>query len=373
MAKNEKIALPNMLAFERKLEISDALMFSGRWENQTKEQIEVTKLGRDGQEYTVTVKAWQPIPIVERWNRSTQSAHGTSEKDQLEANPVSAGNDDANLPQGADTLKVSWSARIVGNLGKPCACTNPDFERAIISRTKDFIGNNGLKNLAARYAYNIANGRFLWRNGACAEEVIISVRINDSDEPLEFRARDFSLSDFEKNSNDTSLLELAAKIENGLGGDGNSFVLIKVDAYVKLGELQHVFPSQEMNMNEKKKTLFQLDGCAAMHNVKIGNAIRTIDTWYGDQVIGKGKKNGGVVKISVDGLPKHPIAIDPFGSVTHRGVAYRPDSGEASEKEDLYTHMENWVNGVTLSANQQAYVTANLIRGGVFSQNSKKD
>ena len=110
------------------------------------------------------------------------------------------------------------------------------------------------------------------------------------------------------------------------------------------------FP-QEMNMNEEGKTLFQLDGCAAMHNVKIGNAIRTIDTWYPRYV-----------------EEKQPIAIEPFGAVTQRGDAYRKNKKEG----DLYSLMVDWINDEDLTDDQKSYVTANLIRGGVFSKKSDK-
>ncbi len=88
-----------------------------------------------------------------------------------------------------------------------------------------------------------------------------------------------------------------------MNGDENTFSFIKVDTYVKLGNEQHVFPSQEMGMGEKRKVLFRLaaDGknYAAMHNVKIGNAIRTIDNWYTNA--------------------EFPIAVEPYGSVTQMG------------------------------------------------------
>lgn len=122
-------------------------------------------------------------------------------------------------------------------------------------------------------------------------------------------------------------------------------------AFVKLGHQQHVFPSQEMNMGEKGKTLFELEGCAAIHNVKIGNAIRTIDTWYARYVD-----------------QKHPIAIEPFGAVTQIGDAFRKNNKEG----DLYSLMLDWVNGKELTIEQQAYVVGNLIRGGVFSKKSEK-
>jgi CRISPR-associated protein Csy3 len=96
MAK--KIELPSMLSFERKLETSDALMFSGIWQDiEDKEK-------------------WEAIPIIKRQNRSTQSAHGTSDENKVKPNPVSSDSDDANLPLAHDTLKVSFSMRVVGNL-----------------------------------------------------------------------------------------------------------------------------------------------------------------------------------------------------------------------------------------------------------------
>lgn len=326
------IDLPSMLAFERKLETSDGLMFSGNWEDNKEPN------------------KWRVIPITTRQNRSTQSAHGTSDEDKIKPNPVSSDSDDANLPIDKDTLKVSFSLRVIGNLGEPFGCNDPGFESAIVAKVNIFKESESVKELAYRYAYNIANGRFLWRNRVGAEKISILVTV-DNDNPLIFNAYDFSLTDFDKCKENPGLNTLAAIIEKGLKGNSESFVLINVDAYVKLGTLQHVFPSQEMNMNEKGKTLFQLDGCAAMHNVKIGNAIRTIDTWYPRYA-----------------EEKQPIAIEPFGAVTQRGDAFRKNKKEG----DLYSLMVDWVNDEDLNAGQQAYVVANLIRGGVFSKKSNK-
>lgn len=325
-----KIELPSMLAFERKLETSDALMFSGEWGNIT------------------STEAWQIIPITKRQNRSTQSAHGTTDTDKTKPNPVSSDSDDANLPLKHDTLKVSFSLRVVGNLGVPFGCNSPVFSDAIKAKTADFKQNEGINTLAYRYAYNIANGRFLWRNRVGAEEITIIVKAANNS--FEFNAYDFSLNEFEKSSENSELQQLAAIIAEGLKGDQQSFVLIEVDAFVKLGHQQHVFPSQEMNMSEKGKVLFKLDGCAAIHNVKIGNAVRTIDTWYCRYE-----------------EQRRPIAIEPFGAVTQIGDAFRRNKKEG----DLYSLMLDWVNDVELKPEQQGYVTANLIRGGVFSKSSK--
>nr|WP_247687441.1 type I-F CRISPR-associated protein Csy3 [Pseudoalteromonas luteoviolacea] len=329
MSKEIQIELPSLLSFERKLEVSDALMFSGTWQENFNE---------DSTE-------WPKIVISQRQNRSTQSAHGISDEDKAKPNPASSDSDDANLPLNADTLKVSFSLRVVGDLGKPFACNAPEFESAIFNKVDEFKSSDGLNTLAFRYAYNIANGRFLWRNRVGAEAISIHVEIAEFDQTLIFDAYDFSLKNFEKGANNQALATLTEAIAKGLAGDDESFALIKVNAYVKLGNGQHVFPSQEMNMNEKRKVLFKLDDCAAIHNVKVGNALRTIDNWYGKS--------------------SQPIAIEPFGSVTQRGEAYRKN------KIDLYTLMVKWVRDENLTIDERAYVTANLIRGGVFSRSSK--
>lgn len=325
-----KIDLPSMLAFERKLETSDALMFSGNWESINSSE------------------GWLDIPITKRQNRSTQSAHGTSDADKVKPNPVSSDSDDANLPLAHDTLKVSFSLRVVGNLGVPFGCNSPVFSTAIQAKTAEFKQSDALNLLAFRYAYNLANGRFLWRNRVGAEAITINIKAGDNN--FTFNAYNFSLSDFEKSKDNAELQQLAGILAEGLKGDAQSFVLVEVDAFVKLGHQQHVFPSQEMNMGEKGKTLFQLEGCAAMHNVKIGNAIRTIDTWY-DRYEEQGQ----------------PIAIEPFGAVTQIGDAFRKNKKEG----DLYSLMVGWVNDDDLAPEQQAYVVGNLVRGGVFSKSSR--
>lgn len=98
---------------------------------------------------------------------------------------------------------------------------------------------------------------------------------------------------------------------------------------------------------KKSKYLYQVNGIAAMHSQKIGNALRTIDTWYpGAEELG-------------------PIAVEPYGSVTSRGTAYR----QPKEKLDFYNLLDGWMLKDNLPAvEQQHYVMATLVRGGVFGE-----
>ncbi|MDI5875268.1 type I-F CRISPR-associated protein Csy3 [Shewanella xiamenensis] len=317
----KKFTLPNMLAFERKLEPSDGLMFSGVWGDGQKPQMD----------------NWTAIKVAQRKNRSTQSAFGTKDEDKTKPNPVSSDNDDANLYHGDDTLKVSFSLRVIGDLGAPFGCNDPDFSTKIKTKVLAYK-SEGLRELAYRYAHNIAAGRFLWRNRVAAEKLYIQITVNNQD-TIVFNGYDFSLKTFENQRDNADLIKAANAIFEGLNSD-DQFVCLTIDAFVKLGKGQHIFPSQVMNMGEKKKVLFKLDNYAAMTCVKIGNAIRTIDDWYDNAEL--------------------PIAIEPFGAVTQQGQAFR------KTKTDLYTLMMKWVNDEEVSENDKKFVLANLIRGGVF-------
>ncbi|MBX9835177.1 MAG: type I-F CRISPR-associated protein Csy3, partial [Burkholderiaceae bacterium] len=130
-------------------------------------------------------------------------------------------------------------------------------------------------------------------------------------------------------------------------------------AFVRVGAGQEVFPSQELildkGQSKKSKTLYKIGAqgneVAAMHSQKIGNAIRSIDTWY------QGAEEQG------------PIAVEPYGSVTTQGKAYR----QPKQKMDFYTLLDNWLlKDQVPPLDQQHFVMAVLIRGGVFGDAGKE-
>ncbi|NCC94587.1 MAG: type I-F CRISPR-associated protein Csy3 [Opitutae bacterium] len=131
--------------------------------------------------------------------------------------------------------------------------------------------------LAARYAANIANGRFLWRNRIGLEkiEVRVSHIVNEKvANEWHFDAGRYSLRSFDGNLEDLSAL--AEVIRKGIAGEGFSFLDIK--AFARIGSGQEVFPSQELVLdnsrnNRKSKTLYQVEDVAAIHSQKIGNAL----------------------------------------------------------------------------------------------------
>ncbi len=335
----------SVLAFERKLANSDGLMYSGSWDDRDK------------------AESWSPVTLHEKSIRGTIS---NRQKNAIASDPLKLDNevqkpnlqtvDVAVLPFQHDTLKVSFTLRILAGLDEPSACDSPDYQEALGKTVKAYIAKHGFAELSKRYATNIANGRFLWRNRVGAEAVNVCVTRYRDQETLNkwhFDSNGLSLRGFD--TMDTQLTELAATIDAGLTGP--EFAFLQIEGFARLGEGQEVFPSQELILDErsnsggrKSKTLYQVGETAGLHSQKIGNALRTIDTWYpeADQF--------------------GPISVEPFGSVTNRGKAYR----QPKDKLDFYTLLDNWVlKGKTPEEEQQHYVMAVLVRGGVFGEKSE--
>lgn len=336
---NDTLKTASVLAFERKLDPSDALFHSGDWQSRDK---------------------WTPLEVREKSVRGTISNRlktkdldpakldAQIEKPNLQTVDVAA------LPHDADTLQVSFTLRILSGTGQPSACNDTEYRNKLLATVKSYVDGNGFDELARRYAHNLANGRFLWRNRIGAEQVQVEVaHLVDGKAASKwvFDALALSLRDFNTSAENAKALgELTQLIASGLAG--KQHVLLEVKAYVRMGAGQEVFPSQELILERasgsKSKTLYQVGGIAGIHSQKIGNAIRSIDTWYQEADI-----NG-------------PIAVEPYGSVTTQGKAYRQPR---STKDDFYTLLDGWVLKDKVPAlDQQHFVIATLIRGGVFGE-----
>ncbi|SJN13565.1 CRISPR-associated protein, Csy3 family [Halomonas citrativorans] len=340
MAKNDTLKTASVLAFERKLDPSDALFRAGNWEDRTQ------------------VAQWNFVPVREKSVRGTIS-NRLKAKDQdplkLDAaieSPNLQTVDVATLPHDADTLAVRFTLRVLAGAGTPSACNNAEYQKQLAQTVSGYVSEHGFGELAHRYACNLANGRFLWRNRMGAEEVEVVVSQMKEGQPEKtwtFNALEQSTRDF---TGDKQTQELGAAIAQALAG--KQYLLLDVVAFARIGAGQEVFPSQELILDrsrgDKSKTLYSIgdDKQAAIHSQKLGNALRTIDTWY---------------PAPEDGNHLGPIAVEPYGSVTTQGTAYR----QPKQKVDFYNLLDNWLlKDQVPSAEQQHFVMATLIRGGVF-------
>ena len=334
----------SVLAFERKLDPSDALFFAGSWADRA------------------NASEWNPVTVREKSVRGTIS-NRLKAKDQdpakLDAaieNPNLQTVDVATLPSDADTLRVSFTLRVLRGTGTPSACNDAEYRTKLLEVVQGYVQANGFTELARRYAMNLANGRFLWRNRIGAEQVEVRVAQlveGAAAQTWTFDALSLQLRDFTAPASaESGVAALAQLMSEGLAGSRH--VLLSVAALVRLGGGQEVFPSQELILDKgaskKNKTLYTVNGVAGMHSQKVGNAVRTIDTWHG--------------KVEELG----PIAVEPYGSVTTLGTACR----QPKAKQDFYSLLDNWlIKDQVPALDQQHFVLATLIRGGVFGDSGK--
>ena len=334
---------PSVLAFERQLDPSAALFAAGTWG------------AWDGD--------WEPVAVREKSVRGTISnrlpakaadpakLNASVEKPNLQTIDV------ASLPECCDTLRVRFSLRILGGVGQPSACNDQEYQQKLLAAVAAYREETGFAELAHRYACNLANGRFLWRNRLAAEQVRVEVRHLAGGAETgrwAFDALALPLNDFAVPEADRKALEeLAGVIAGGLAEPTGGYRLLEVTAFARMGSGQEVFPSQELILDKgsrgKSKTLYAVNSVAGMHSQKIGNALRTIDTWYPAAV--------------------NPIAVEPYGSVTSLGTAYR----QPKEKSDFYSLLDGWMlKDKTPEADNRHFVMATFIRGGVFGSSEKE-
>lgn len=340
--------LPGVVALTRGLVIGDATMFSELSDGSLK-----------------------PLPVVRHGIRGTQNVDregkegtsGTVKRRQVSNIQTT---DSAKSDPDAVALIVRFGLRFaeVGSLPVVVAGgekDNPQDIAALRESIYRFIErakqSNCLQEIALRYARNIANGRWLWRNRMVASSVRVQVRSNDR--TLSFDALSIPLNAFSDFSDDERLL--AASIEDGLAG--RSAVGIEVEARLEMGFVGsfEVYPSQNylenkptgfarslycLGMPERKiESGMQIMGQAAIRDQKVANALRTFDTWYPDF------SNVG-----------RPIAVEPNGANLEAQNFYRDIASPASAFK-----MMGRLNQIDPASDDGLFMLACILRGGVYS------
>ncbi|WP_019001599.1 type I-F CRISPR-associated protein Csy3 [Succinimonas amylolytica] len=338
----KKSDFPSVLAFERKLNPSDGFLYGTRWNDKGNAV---------------------PLKLVEKSVRGTIS---NRLKTAISGDPLKLNSevqkpnlqtvDFCALPQDCDTLKMVFTVKVLGKVGEPSSCNMADFQNKLRSAVSAYSNTFGFKELGKRYAYNIASGRFLWRNRVGAEAIQVYVKVLGSEKAWVFDGKTYPIRTFDKS--DEKIVALGELIADTLSGSES--VTLEVTTYAKIENGQEVFPSEELVLDKgknssKSKILYAVDGIAAVHSQKIGNALRTVDTWYPeytDPVNGAG-----------------PIAAEPYGAVTNMGKAFR----NPKDKVDFYTLFDRFTCGTPLdNDNDKHYVMSVLIRGGVFGKGDKE-
>lgn len=341
---NKKKDIASVLAFEKKLVPSDGYMYGTTWEERKKPATALKLIEK-------SVRGTISNRLKKALQKDPAKLDAEVEKPNLQTV------DSCALGPDQDTLKLHFTLKVLSGVENPSACNNAAFSKTYKESAKTYIETEGFTELARRYANNLANARFLWRNRVGAEniEVVVKALNKDAEQEWTFDATLISTRDFD--SDDVQVKSLAEKIAAALSGK-TKFLLLEVNAYVQVGKSQEVYPSEELVLDKgnakskKSKILYDIAGIAGMHSQKIGNALRTIDTWYPE----------------FDDADIGPIAIEPYGAVTNLGKAYR----NPKAKVDFYTLFDKFARGEGLGVKEEEhYVMATLVRGGVFGESDK--
>lgn len=345
--------LPGVLAFQRGMVNTDARFYS-----EVKGQL-------------------VPLPVIRHGIRGTQNVNGGSSdkesaKSSAERNVANIQTtDSAKLHADADAMVVKFDLRMLPLDSTLFSCASSTATAIADMKTfrdglNEFIGkaknSDGLREVSRRYARNIANGRWLWRNRVIAEKVTISIRDDEDQVIATFDALTLSLNQFSNYSAEEQAV--AEKIEAGLRGDARQ--TLRIEARVEFGVKGpvEVFPSQ--NYLEKKnakgfaRSLYALGkaefdngtqiremGQAAIRDQKIGNALRTIDTWYPDY-----KEHGKA------------IPVEPNGANLDAMQFFR------DKKTSSFTLFKS-IGILDPNSEDGMFCIAALIRGGVYSESDK--
>lgn len=291
------------------------------------------------------------------------------------------------------SVKFTWRTLPAKSLLFACAERENDGFREKITGFIDASFKKDapeLEEVCRRYARNILNGRWLWRNRVLGE---VSVTAYVGDEKFSSE-KEASLEHF----NDYSVheMQLGKIIEEGMLRDnGGSTIRVEGRVMFDCPGAVEVFPSQNMVTSKPKgfaRSLYKINpitrkelssilltenadgssagefaadmidmGEAALRDQKIGNAIRTIDTWY------SGFKDR-----------KQIIPIEPCGTSIDANSVFRPSTKEAKEAaqagfdgKSLLSRLAT-IDSLKIPGEDynpfKAYLIALLIRGGVFSE-----
>jgi CRISPR-associated protein Csy3 len=348
------VKLPSVLSFQRGTIVSDGVMSS------------IVQRG-DGSEVL------SPVRVI---RHGIRGVNNNPKKDGGVANIQRT--ESAKTSHDAIGLAVDFAFRTISSRDLLFACADPAYRAALTGFVDRYFVDDvpEFEEVCRRFARNILNGRWLWRNRVLGD---VSVSVTSGERT--YTGIGSRLRDFEAYTEDEKRLAEDV-IKAGLKGDPSSVANVRGRVMFGFSGEVEVFPSQNMTTDKPKgfaRSLYKVDmisrrdllaimntsnsdgegagefaadmidmGRAALRDQKIGNAIRTIDTWYPE----------------FNGLP---IPIEPNGASLEQNKLYR-DKNRSGAK-DLLSLVDELKPGAEFDP-RAAYLIALLIRGGVFSEGS---
>lgn len=346
--------LPGVTSLTRRINVTDALFYSEM---------------PDGSE--------KPILVRRLGLRGTQNVNG-DKKEGREVSNVQL-TDTAKSDADAVGVIIKTGIRFIALRDglHSCALAKSDDRDLLVNFKESLSGfldraiseKSALLEIGCRYARNMANGRWLWRNRQFAQKVTVDVKVDGL--LFTFDSLDIPLNEFDDYN--ASEMHIGKMIAYSLAGKNDlSFELIaKLDFGTSMNGSIEVYPSQNYLTDKPKgfaRSLYavgesqlrsrpdmiefeamRIVGHAAIRDTKAANALRTIDTWYPDY----------------DSY-KMPIAVEPCGANLGTQVMHR-----IGKKDSSFAYFKK-LNIIEPASDEGLFVIASMIRGGVYSEGGEK-
>jgi CRISPR-associated protein Csy3 len=377
----EKYKHPSTLAFTRSLEPSIFAFFAEHSKAQKEKlPVLVTLEALRG-----TISNYMDNSVLD--GHLAKSADEKSEKNPRNANLQSI--EKATLPIGYDTLIVEGHISFLANTAASCMSNDPGFMQTYQPYHELFTEQEGWKILAERYLMNMVNGRWLWRNRTQVAQadggrltIHISYKPADAENAtrIEIDALNIpanqclQISAIQNTEQREQLAALRDHIAAALSAKGEEAwkqgLRVNLKAKAVIGEGATVYPSQEFASNTDKgpdgreiskilakRRIGQDQFQAILHEQKVGNAVRTIDTWYADD-IGDARA----------------IAAEPYGVVTTESAVYR-DGKKAHHFYQLIGKLDKELARLQADSKlmpDDYFFMSVIARGGVLGGEGKK-
>jgi CRISPR-associated protein Csy3 len=278
----------------------------------------------------------------------------------------------AKLSPNASAMAIKFGIRMLDLDHVLFACAALDHNRTKVIRAsiEDFIrrakSSLGLEEVCRRYARNIVNAGWAWRNRVMASEITVTVR-HQGEIVATFDALKVPLHHFDNYSEgERKVGEILAR---GCRGDVDA--TLDITATLKFGLTGQIEVHPSQSYIEKKPSGFarplykinpiaipksdqDIDGMrvigqAALRDQKISNRLRCIDTWY--------KEFNEI---------NRPIPVEPTGANLELMQFFRKEKGES------FFGMVTRLKDIDPDSSEGMYSIAMMIRGGVFGESEKE-
>lgn len=337
--------LPSVLAFTRAHFITDGAFYS---------------LTNDGVEKPIIVEV-QGIRGSQNVSDKNGNEEGKTEVTNLQRIDIAK----ADINTKAVLIKFSLGFLDIAKTLHSCNGKDMNEVMAFRKSLKNFLfrakNSGAIEVLAKRYARNVLNGRWLWRNKDIAKQIFINVKYNNDDSFIkDYDIVGSSLIDFDKYNNIEE--KLATVFSKQLKGEDLSAVEITATLIPKSNGAFEVYPSQQFQeqgneRNAQKKFLFKINNQsqAGLRDQKIFNAIKTIDDWYSHDY----KDEIG------------PIPVEAFGSNIAWNLFLRGDKKAKNNGFDLLKILNDFSDNNKMLEQNALFVLSLIERGGVFGESDK--